>query len=682
MRKIFFSLAMLCFCHTAISQQIAFPGAEGYGKFSTGGRGGKVVAVTTLQDSVVGSFRWALDQFVDTIYVYKDAANPNVQITVYQPLTIVFNVSGLIHLKSDIKIKRDNLTIAGQTAPCDGICFTDHSILINGATGAQLFYWGPRRKNVIVRHLRFRPGIPRDVNGTPTSSFVTYGLDVENYENVIIDHCSISWANEECLAIYDNKNTTVQWCIVSEGLYNAYHPKGLRAYGGVWGGQCASYHHNLLAHQNSRVPRFDGSRAHDTIALVDYRNNVNYNWLTSSGTYGGEVEIPGGLSRINIMNNYLKPGAATPTKPKIMRPDYPSSSVAVSRYHLEGNYVDGYADRTANNWIAFDSANIPSASRDSATCDTVFTIAQPINMETAAQAYTSILASCGAIYPKRDAVDARIINEVTNKTYTAIGATSGKGGIIDDPEAVGGWPAYGECTVMLADTDKDGMPDDWELANNLNPNDPADRNTVDVSGYTMLEVYLNRLAAGLETTPVKLISFNAISNDKNVLLTWNIANELNNKGWTIEKAAINNNNWQSIGFVNSNSMSKYSFTDNAVTNGVYQYRLKQTDLDGKISYSNIIIVKIGSSVKGIAMEVFPNPVTSFTTIRYTIPSKAIVKLDIYNAQGQLVSTVVNEKSDKGVYQRSINTGSLAAGKYLLKLSVDGKIVTSQLLKGN
>ena len=261
---------MLCFCHIAISQQIAFPGAEGYGKFSTGGRGGKVVAVTTLQDSVVGSFRWALDQYVDTIYVYKDALNPNFPITVYQPLTIIFNVSGLIHLKSDIKIKRDNLTIAGQTAPCDGICFTDHSILINGATGAQLFYWGPRRKNVIVRHLRFRPGIPRDVNGTPTGAFVTYGLDVENYENVIIDHCSISWANEECLAIYDNKNTTVQWCIVSEGLYNAFHPKGLRAYGGVWGGQYASYHHNLLAHQNSRVPMFDCCRAHVTIALVDY----------------------------------------------------------------------------------------------------------------------------------------------------------------------------------------------------------------------------------------------------------------------------------------------------------------------------------------------------------------------------------------------------------------------------
>jgi hypothetical protein len=302
-------------------------------------------------------------------------------------------------------------------------------------------------------------------------------------------------------------------------------------------------------------------------------------------------------------------------------------------------------------------------------------------METAAQAYASILSSCGAIYPKRDAVDTRIINEVTNKTYTAVGVTSGKGGIIDDPLAVGGWPTYGECNA-IADTDHDGMPDDWETTNNLNPADSSDGNIVDGSGYTLLEVYLNRLAAGLETTPVKLISFNAVSNDKTVLLNWNIANELNNKGWTIERTLINENNWQPVGYVNSTGTNKYSFTDNTITNGIYQYRLKQADLDGKFSYSNIIIVKIGLPAKDITLEAFPNPATSFTTIRYTIPAKAMVKLNIYNAQGQLISTVANEKADKGVYQKLINTSNLAAGKYLVKLIVDGKTVTSQLLKAN
>lgn len=669
------------------AQLIAFPGAEGFGKYATGGRGGKVVEVTTLEDSVVGSFRWALDQYVDTMYVYRNEANPSVQITSYQPLTIVFKVSGLINLKSDIKIKRDNLTIAGQTAPCDGICFTGHSVLLNGATGGQLFYWGPRRKNVIIRHLRFRPGIPRDINGNPTSAFVTYGLDLENYENVIIDHCSISWANEECLATYDTKNVTVQWSIISEGLYNASHPKGVRSYGGVWGGQYATYHHNLLAHQNSRVPRFNGARAHDTIAIVDYRNNVNYNWVTSSGTYGGEVEIPGGLSRINIMNNYLKPGPASPSvnSQKIMRPDNPGSSVAISRYHVEGNFIDGNVARTNDNWLAVDFANIPVASRDSARSDTVFTITQPIDMKTAQQAFDSILAYCGAIYPKRDAVDTRVINEVRTKTATGTGSLN-KAGIIDNPTAVGGWPVYNECS-SLTDTDHDGMPDEWELANSLNPEDAADRNNVDgASGYTMLEVYLNRLAAGLETTPVRLISFNAISNDKNVLLNWTMSNELNNKGWTIERALINENDWQSVGFVNSrgnsSSTTGYSFNDNTVVNGTYQYRLKQIDLDGKIAYSNIIIVKIGTSAKEISLEAFPNPARSFTTLRYTIPAKATVQLSIYTSQGQLISTLVNEKANKGVYQKLFNTGYLTAGKYLLKLNVDGKVVTSVMLKAN
>ena len=234
------SFTSLYYLHTN-AQQIAFPGAEGYGKYTTGGRGGKVAEVTNLNDTGMGSLRWALDQYVDTIYVYKDAANPNFPITKYQPLTVVFKVSGIILLKSELRIKRDNLTIAGQTAPCDGICIKGKSVLLNGATTSQLFYLGPRRKNIIVRYLRFRPGVPLDTAGVPTSSYVTYGLDVENYENVMIDHCSISWANEECIAIYDTKNTSMQWCIVNEGLYNAYHIKGIRGYAGVWGGQYASF---------------------------------------------------------------------------------------------------------------------------------------------------------------------------------------------------------------------------------------------------------------------------------------------------------------------------------------------------------------------------------------------------------------------------------------------------------
>jgi hypothetical protein len=473
------------------AQQLAFPGAEGYGKFSTGGRGGYVATVTNLNDTGSGSLRWALDQYIDTIFVFKDSANPNFPITVYQPLTVLFKVSGNINLKSDLRIKRDNLTIAGQTAPCDGICITGRSVLLNGATTSQLFYWGPRRKNVIVRYMRFRPGVPLDSNGVGTSAFVTYGLDVENYENVIIDHCSMSWANEECLAIYDNKYTTVQWCIASEGLYNAFHSKGVRGYGGVWGGQFASYHHNLIAHQNNRTPRFGGARAHDTLALVEYANNVNYNWGTSSATYGGDVEVNGGIARLNELNNYFKPGPATPSTHKLVRPDYSSEARGVGRFHVQGNIIENNPARTADNWLAVDFANIPLASRDSSRSDSAFTIGQPINLQTALAAFDTVLLWAGAALPKRDPVDIRIMNEVRTRTTSGTG-TAGRPGIIDAPSAVGGWPVFENCTGA-DDTDHDGMPDEWEMDNGLNPNLAADRNVVGNDGYTMLEKYLNTL---------------------------------------------------------------------------------------------------------------------------------------------------------------------------------------------
>lgn len=260
------------------AQQIAFPGADGFGKYATGGRGGKVIAVTNLYDDGAGSFRWALEQYPG------------------EPLTVIFKVSGLIELQTKIQIKRSNLTIAGQTAPGDGICLKNQSLILNGASSKG------NHGNIIIRYIRSRPG------GTDKKGL--YGFDMENCHNVIVDHCSFSRANEECAAMYDTKNTTVQWCIVSEGLYSAGHMKGNRSFGGVWGGQYASYHHNLIAHLNNRAIRFNGARAHDTIALIDYRNNVIYNWGNANAAYGGEVNIAGGVSQVNMVNNYYKPGPA------------------------------------------------------------------------------------------------------------------------------------------------------------------------------------------------------------------------------------------------------------------------------------------------------------------------------------------------------------------------------------
>lgn len=445
---------------------IAFPGAEGYGKYATGGRGGKVVAVTNLNDSGPGSFRDALTQ------------HPN------DPLTIVFNVGGVINLASDIKINRSNLTIAGQTAPGEGICLTGASLIINGARSIQN---GGNHGNIIIRYIRSRP-MSNDPNGK-------YGIGLENVQNVILDHCSFSWANEENAAIYDNKFTTVQWSIISEGLWSAGHSKGTRSYGGVWGGQYASYHHNLLAHNNGRTIRFNGARAHDTIALVDYRNNVVYNWGTEGHATGGEIEIPNGVSRINLVNNYYKPGPATPSRRNFIRPNTPSND-KVGKFYLNGNVMHGNADMSADNklGVTWNSGFEGLANTNIAAHP--FDVAVNLPIVSALDAYNAVLANAGATLPMRDTVDRRIVEDTRNGTATGMG-TRNLLGIIDDPSVVGGLPDYTTTTVVV-DTDGDGIPDAYEVANNLNPNDPSDGNLLNNAGYTNLEIYLNSIVTSEE----------------------------------------------------------------------------------------------------------------------------------------------------------------------------------------
>ncbi|RYY13675.1 MAG: hypothetical protein EOO36_15475, partial [Cytophagaceae bacterium] len=269
-------LAFLAAPVPASAQLVAFPGAEGFGRLATGGRGGQVVEVTTLSDAGPGSFRDAFAQYPG------------------QPITIVFRVGGLIELRSALKPTRSNVTIAGQTAPGDGICLKNYSLKLHGT-------------NLIVRYLRSRPG---NLSGANVSG--VYGLNMENCQNFIVDHCSFSWSIEETATFYDNKYSTVQWCVVSESLNSSFNGKGDHGYAGVWGGQYASYHHNLIAHHHSRAIRFNGARAHDTTAVVDYRNNVIYNWGNMYAAYGNEVVIPGGRGQLNLINNYYKGGPATP----------------------------------------------------------------------------------------------------------------------------------------------------------------------------------------------------------------------------------------------------------------------------------------------------------------------------------------------------------------------------------
>lgn len=455
------SLCTVFFLQTN-SQQVAFPGAEGFGKYATGGRGGQVVKVTNLNDDGPGSFRQALNEYPD------------------QPLTVVFDVGGIIELKSPIVIRRSNLTIAGQTAPGDGICLKGHSFMINGAGK------GGNKGNIIVRFIRSRPG------GTLKSGM--YAFNMENCQNVIVDHCSFSWANEECAAMYDTKNTTVQWSIVSEGLYGAGHQKGHRSYGGVWGGQYASYHHNLIAHQNSRAVRFNGSRAHDTMALVDYRNNVIYNWGSTNAPYGGDVKIKGGVSQVNMVSNYYIPGPATSSTLKFMQAlDAGQSSTGVGQWYLAGNIMEGDKKLTTDNWAGLDLSNIPEEKRVQAIANQPFPASERLPEQSAKEALKAVLQNAGAVFPKRDEIDTRIVAEVKERKASGMG-TFGKPGIIDSPEAVGGWPEY-KGSKALPDADNDGMPDDWERKNGLDPKNADDRNSLSKDGYTMLEIYLNSIVA-------------------------------------------------------------------------------------------------------------------------------------------------------------------------------------------
>lgn len=464
----------VAFMSTINAQQLAFPTAEGGGRLSLGGRGGTVYQVTNLNDAGAGSLRDAVSQ-------------PN--------RTIVFRVSGNIVLLSRLTLKQNNITVAGQTAPGDGICISGNTLNIQAS-------------NIVIRYLRCRLGDAFPVEDDAMNSWSG------NFQNIIIDHCSLSWSIDETGSFYDIKNFTLQWCILSESLFNSVHDKGQHGYAGIWGGENASFHHNLVAHHTSRTPRFNGNRYtvinfRDT---VDFRNNVIYNWGNINSGYGGE----GGC--YNMVNNYYKAGPATSgslttssTSNKRNRIfNYTSfyyngvDTVFGGKFYVAGNYVNGFPDVTTDNWakgIQKDSYINATALLTAAKQANPFTVS-PVQTQTAEAAFLSVLDSAGAILPCRDTVDRRIVRETRTGTATFEGATyrliTGTGishpsGIIDKTTDVDGYPVY-NSTPAPTDTDADGMPDSWELGKGLNPNNAADRNTL-VNGYTNLEVYLNSITS-------------------------------------------------------------------------------------------------------------------------------------------------------------------------------------------
>ena len=452
------------------AEALAFPGAEGGGMYTTGGRGGKVIHVTTLADSGTGSLRAALNE---------SGAR-----------TIVFDVAGIIELKSALSIKNGNVTIAGQTAPGDGICLKNYELKFENAD------------NIIIRYIRFRMG--DEAKREADALWGRYN------RNIIIDHCSMSWSTDECSSFYANEYFTMQWCILTESLRNSVHGKGKHGYGGIWGGKNASFHHNLLANHDSRNPRIDhpqiyGNYVETHRGNVDYRCNAVYNWGDNL-TYGGED------GWFNVINNYYKPGPASKDR-----------NYFVDAY---GSYIkDGkvYADKYPELYL---SGNVNSKHPEMGAANDVSTIywhngsqygnyntllnaplflTGPQNKtiytttHTAEGAFNLICLHAGASLD-RDSVDQRACSDAMSGTATFMdGGNGSKNGLIDTQTAVEGWPTYeatSEELMQIEDTDGDGMPDWFEEKFSLDPIKASDGNgkTLDQHGrYTNLEMYMHYL---------------------------------------------------------------------------------------------------------------------------------------------------------------------------------------------
>lgn len=447
---------------TPVKSSLAFPGADGGGKYATGGRGGVVVHVTTLEDAkdetgkpAVGTLRKAL-QMGGT-------------------RTIVFDVAGTINLTSALGITSGDVTIAGQTAPGDGICIAGYPVIVKAS-------------NVIIRFVRFRMGDQNKVEGD--------ALTICEHKNIIIDHCSFSWCTDECVSCYGNTDFTLQYCFITESLRKSVHVKGNHGYGGIWGGKNATFHHNLLAHHDSRNPRFDHSYVNNKcFGPIDYVNNVVYNWGGNS-TYGGEGYDQ--ARKINMVKNYYKYGPATSKKTRLVDPTVSCSycsdghTLIPGKFWLEGNYMYGSESVTSNNWEG--STVKTDAVKATSRWTEGLTALQ--NEQSAEAAYETVLSKAGCSL-HRDAIDTRIASEVREGKYTYKGSNGSTNGLIDSPSDVGGYPDL-KSEAAPKDTDRDGMPDEWEEEHGLDKTASSDGKlyTLD-KNYTNLEIYLNGLVQDL-----------------------------------------------------------------------------------------------------------------------------------------------------------------------------------------
>lgn len=524
------STAIPALAYTPIA---AFPGAEGGGKFVTGGRSTSVYIVDNLSDytenetPIKGSLR--------------DALSENNRI-------IVFDVSGVIKLKAPLRVHHKNISILGQTAPNDGITVYGYETNISQC------------ENMIMRYMRFRPGAENVHSGDSMDA-----LWGRSMKNLIVDHVSTSWSTDETMSLYRGENMTIQWSIIAESLTMSGHTKGRHGYGAIMGGVNTTYHHNLIANHTSRNPRMGGGTPeaddNDHIAQFDIRNNVIYNWGFNS-CYGG------GRSKMNFVYNYMKPGPGTREEVKNRLMDAGERDKPGS-FFLKGNFLEGNPEISADNskgiHISEENAPFTTISETPFLMDGIK--ARNLTTDTPQDAYTKVLALAGATYPRRDALDQRLINEVR----------SGTGEFANRHEEVGGLP-YTESYVRPAslDKDRDGIPDSWEIANGLNPKDSTDSIKFSPSGYSYIELYAN-----------SLVNTNHEPDNPDIQLVSPANNQIFKAGETIavKTTVTDDDNIAKVDFYNGDKIigtktkAPYELPL-TLADGTYNISAKATDVDG------------------------------------------------------------------------------------------------------
>lgn len=660
-------LSVINFSVYAENKLPAFPGAEGGGMYASGARGGssiEVYHITNLNDSGEGSFR--------------DAVSEGNRI-------VVFDVAGTVMLKTPVKIQKSNITILGQTAPGEGVCIGGDSVMLSNAD------------NIVMRYLRFRMG---DDHNTQEDS-----LGIRRGQNIIIDHCSISWCQDECLSAYQNKNFTAQWCIISESLRESYHEKGSHGYGGIWGGINASFHHNLIATHDSRVPRIGTSQtvhtyedSLDTDNLIDIRNNVIYNWGLNS-SYGGENG-----TRVNLINNYYKP---TEMAKRIGFFEIYRGTKGIgggTTLYVNGNIMENNAALTDDNWQGvtkeIDSTNWNKCENiaDGVVVDGVlksnneYIEDYPISTDTAQEAYNKVLQEAGASY-NRDNTDKRVVDDVKNGTLPT-GNKSGVG-FVDSPNDVGGYDyLYGNSQL---DSDNDGIPDDWENEHGLNPNDSSDATQLK-NGYTNIEVYAHSLVENkinLSTKDIKekIKYVDTLNSKEYTTSTWKALMA------TINEAKVVLGNNKSTQSDIDNSLSSINTAISGLIKGGSEEPKSYTgdiDLDGEVTASDsallfqYVLNKSYIPIESVDLkyaDIDHNNVIDSIDVAYILQKSLDSNYNIENITNPITTEVTTETSTENIETvteestlqalekiGSLNIGDLSGDKLTEEYSKDGFIL--------